>query len=141
MVTIVLICAFGAALLVAAGAAFAARRARAASDRRVAEAVAQLAAGMHETMRELTEAVETAQANAGLTDRYIGELSATLDLDEVTERTLEATGALTGVEAAYLDASAPEGARINATYGHARRRGAQDGDRASPRTTTSGQSR
>jgi diguanylate cyclase (GGDEF)-like protein len=117
VVTIVLICALGAALLVALGATIAVWRVRAASDRRVAEAVAQLAAGMQETMRELTEAVETAQTNAARADRYVGELSASLDLDEVTERTLEAVGGLTGVEAAHLDASAADGGRISATYG------------------------
>jgi diguanylate cyclase (GGDEF)-like protein len=117
VVTIILICALGAALLVVLVATIAVWRVRANSDRRVADAVAQLAAGMHETMRELTEAVETAQAAASKADRYVGELSASLDLDEVTERTLEAAGALPGVEAAYLDASAPDDGRINATYG------------------------
>jgi diguanylate cyclase (GGDEF)-like protein len=116
VVTIILTCALGVALLTAIGAAVAVWRVRNASDKRVADAVAKLAAGMHDTMRDLADAVETAHA-AGMADRFVGELAASLDLDEVTERTLEAAGAVTGVEAAYLDAGAPEGGRINATLG------------------------
>ncbi len=116
MLTLILICALGLALLTTVFSAVAAWRARAASDKRVAEAVAQLAAGMHETMRDLAAAVETAQA-VGKADHYVGELAASLDLDEVTERTLEAAGAVPGVEAALLDAGGPDGGRMSATIG------------------------
>jgi diguanylate cyclase (GGDEF)-like protein len=75
-----------------------------------------MAAGMHETMRDLADAVDTAQ-NASRADRFVGELAASLDLDEVTERTLEAAAAVTGVEAAVIDAGGPEGGRLNATVG------------------------
>jgi diguanylate cyclase (GGDEF)-like protein len=114
--TVFLICALGVALFAALASAVAVWRVRANSDRRVAEAIAKLAAGMQETMRELADAVETAQA-AGSADHFVGELAATLDLDEVTERTLEAAGAVPGVEAAFLDSGAPEGARVNASIG------------------------
>jgi diguanylate cyclase (GGDEF)-like protein len=70
---------------------------------------------MHEAMRDIAEAVETAQTAHG--DRFAGELAASLDLDEVTERTLEAAGSISGVEAVALDAGAPEGARVGATLG------------------------
>ena len=112
---LVLICALGVALLAAAVFAVALWRVRAASDARVAEAVANLAAGMHQTMRDIAEAVETAQA--AQPDRFGGELAASLDLDEVTERTLEAAGAIAGVEAVALDAGAAGGARVGATLG------------------------
>jgi diguanylate cyclase (GGDEF)-like protein len=112
----VLIGALAVALITAAGAAVAVWRVRDQADKRVAEAVAQLAAGMHETMRDLTEAVEHAQT-AARAELYTGELAASLDLDEVTERTLEAAGGLAGVEAAALDAAAPAGARLTATVG------------------------
>ena len=92
MLTLVLICALGVAVLAAVSAAVALWRVRAAADARVAEAVAKLAAGMHETMRDIAEAVETAQTAHA--DRFVGELAASLDLDEVTERTLEAAGSI-----------------------------------------------
>ena len=113
---LVLICAVGVALLTAAGAAVSVWRVRASADAQVADAVARMAAGMHETMRDLADAVDTAQ-NASRADRFVGELAASLDLDEVTERTLEAAAAVTGVEAAVIDAGAPEGGRLNATVG------------------------
>ena len=116
MTLIVLICALGVALLTAAGAAVAVWRARASADARVAEAVANLAAGMQETMRDLADAVETAQSG-GHSERFVEELAASLDLDEVTERTLEAAAAVTGVEGVFVDAAAPEGARISAALG------------------------
>jgi diguanylate cyclase (GGDEF)-like protein len=113
---IVLICAVGVALLTAAGAAVSVWRVRASADAQVADAVARMAAGMHETMRDLADAVDTAQ-NASRADRFVGELAASLDLDEVTERTLEAAAAVSGVEAAVIDAGAPEGGRLSATVG------------------------
>lgn len=116
MTLLVLICAVGVALLTAAGAAVSVWRVRASADAQVADAVARMAAGMHETMRDLADAVDTAQ-NASRADRFVGELAASLDLDEVTERTLEAAAAVTGVEAAVIDAGGPEGGRLNATVG------------------------
>src|SRR4051812_35680534 len=71
---------------------------------------------MQETMREMAVAVESAQT-ASRADFFTGELAASLDLDEVTARTLEAASLVPGVEAALLDAAAPEGARVNATVG------------------------
>lgn len=115
MVTLVLICALGVAVVAAVAAAVALWRVRAAADQRVADAVAKLAAGMHQAMRDIAEAVETAQAAPA--DRFAGELAASLDLDEVTERTLEAAGAIAGVEAVALDAGAAGGSRVGATLG------------------------
>ena len=116
MTALILIVALGLALLVAAGASIAAWRVRDRADKRVAEAVAQLAAGMQQTMRELADAVDAAQA-VHAAERGGGELAASLDLDEVTERTLEAAGAIAGVEAAALEAGGPEGSRIGASIG------------------------
>ena len=116
MTTIVLIGALGVALLTAVAAVIAVWRVRESADQRVADAVQQLAAGMQETMRDLAEAVDSAQT-ASRADLFAGELAASLDLDEVTARTLEAASQVRGVEAALLDAAAPEGARLNATVG------------------------
>jgi diguanylate cyclase (GGDEF)-like protein len=112
---IVLICALGVAILTAAASAVAVWRVRNSADQRVADAVQKLAAGMQETMRDLAQAVETAQVSRP--DLHVGELAASLDLDEVTERTLEAASTIHGVEAALLDAEAPEGARLSAAVG------------------------
>ena len=115
MTLIVLICALGVAILTAAVSAVAVWRVRNSADQRVADAVQQLAAGMQETIRDLAEAVETAQSSRA--DLYVGELAASLDLDEVTQRTLEAASMIEGVEAALLDAEAQEGSRLNAAVG------------------------
>jgi len=114
--TILLICALGLAFLTAAVSAVTVWRVRNQADQRVAEAVQSLAAGMQDTMREMAVAVESAQI-ASRADLFTGELAASLDLDEVTARTLEAAALVSGVEAALLDAAAPEGARLNATVG------------------------
>jgi diguanylate cyclase (GGDEF)-like protein len=112
---VVLICALGVAILTAAASAVAVWRVRNSADQRVADAVQKLAAGMRETMRDLAQAVETAQTSRA--DLHVGELAASLDLDEVTERTLEAASEIPGVEAALLDAEAEDGARLSATVG------------------------
>jgi diguanylate cyclase (GGDEF)-like protein len=110
---IVLTCALGGALLLAAGSAVAGWRARASADARVAEAVTQLAAGMHRSMQDLADAVETAQVD-GRAERFVAELAASLDPAEVTARTLEAAAAVAGVEAVVVDAG---GERPLATTG------------------------
>ena len=115
MTLIVLTCALGVAILTAAVSAVAVWRVRNSADQRVADAVQQLAAGMQETIRDLAQAVETAQSSRA--DLYVGELAASLDLDEVTQRTLEAASTIQGVEAALLDAEAQEGSRVNAAVG------------------------
>jgi diguanylate cyclase (GGDEF)-like protein len=104
------------AFLTAVAAAVAVRRARAATDERVAEAVQTLAAGMQETMRDLAGALEGG-ARAPRVDRFVVELAASLDLGQVTGRTLEAVATIPGVEAAFLDAAGPDGARLAASLG------------------------
>ena len=74
--------ALGLALLAAACAAVAVRRARAAADACVAEAIRALADGMQEMVRDLADAFERAQA-AGQAERLVAELAATLGQDEV----------------------------------------------------------
>jgi diguanylate cyclase (GGDEF)-like protein len=112
---IVLTCALGVAILTAVVATVAVWRVRNSADQRVADAVQRLAAGMQETMRDLAQAVDTAQSSRA--DLNVGELAASLDLEEVTQRTLEAASTIRGVEAALLDAEASEGARVNAAVG------------------------
>jgi diguanylate cyclase (GGDEF)-like protein len=52
-------------------------------------------------VRDLSEALERAQAESRR-NRVLGELGGTIDLDEVLTRTLDATGALPGVDAAVV---------------------------------------
>jgi diguanylate cyclase (GGDEF)-like protein len=107
----VVVCAILAVVL----SLLAVRRARAAADQRVADAVQHLALGMQETMRDLASAVESAQAEAE--EPPLVELAASLDVDDVMQRTLEAAAAIQGVEAAVVDAQAPGGARATAAHG------------------------
>lgn len=114
MSVVVVIVAVGAALLTAAGAAVAVARAGMAADERVAEAVRRLADGMHDTMRELAGAVETVRGEPQ--GYFATELSASLDLEEVARRTIEAAGELAGVEAALLEAGGPGGNGLSAAF-------------------------
>lgn len=113
---LVLICALAGLLLaVSLTAVLAVRKARTETDERVAEAVASLAAGMQETMRELATSV--AGDVPARPEIPAAELASSLDLDEVTERTLEAAGQVRGVEAAFVDAGAANGSRVSGTLG------------------------
>jgi diguanylate cyclase (GGDEF)-like protein len=113
---IVLICALAGLLLaVSLTAVLAVRKARSQTDEQVAEAVANLAAGMQQTMRELATSVSGELP--ARPEIATAELAASLDLDEVTERTLEAAGQIRGVEAAFVDAGATGGSRVSGTLG------------------------
>jgi diguanylate cyclase (GGDEF)-like protein len=113
---LIVICALGVAALIAAVSAVAVYRARKSADDRIAEAVQRLAAGMQETIRDLAGAIEHAET-APRADRYVAELAATLDVDEVAERTLEAATAIPGVDAAVLQADGPDGPFVRAAAG------------------------
>jgi diguanylate cyclase (GGDEF)-like protein len=74
---------------------------------------------MEGMVSELTEALERAQEE-GRRNRMLGELAGTIDLDEVLTRTLDAAGALPGVDAALArldDADGNGAAPIVATLG------------------------
>jgi diguanylate cyclase (GGDEF)-like protein len=116
VVTIALIGALGVALALACAGGIAAWRARAQADDRVAEAVASLAAGMHETMRDLAGALETQSTTRGV-ERNARELASSLELEEVTTRALEEAAAITGVDAVLVEAAGPDGGRFTKTLG------------------------
>jgi diguanylate cyclase (GGDEF)-like protein len=67
----------------------------------VLELVSQMNARMEGVVRELSEALERAQEE-GRRNRFLGELGSSIDLDEVLSRTLEAGGAIPGVDAALV---------------------------------------
>ena len=69
------------------------------SDERLAELVADMNTRMESMVSELSEALERAQEE-GRRNRMLGELAGTIDLDEVLTRTLDAAGAMPGVDAA-----------------------------------------
>jgi diguanylate cyclase (GGDEF)-like protein len=92
------------------------RRRRAEPDERLALAMAQMNERMDAMARELTGAVERAEEE-GRRTRTLGELGGSIDLDEVLSRTLEAAGAVPGVDAALVSMQGPEGKPLVATLG------------------------
>jgi diguanylate cyclase (GGDEF)-like protein len=113
-------------VLVAVGAAvgmlvlvFAALRLRgdAGEDQREAvELVSEMNRRMEKMVRELSEALERAQEE-GRRNRFLGELGSSIDLDEVLSHTLEAGGAIPGVDAAFVSIHTPGEKPIVATLG------------------------
>jgi diguanylate cyclase (GGDEF)-like protein len=71
---------------------------------------------MESMVRELSEALERAQED-GRRNRFLGELGASIDLDEVLSRTLEAGGAIPGVDAALVSIQSDGEKPIVATMG------------------------
>jgi diguanylate cyclase (GGDEF)-like protein len=65
-------------------------------------------------MRELSRAGERAEEE-GRRSRIVGELGASIDLDEVLSRTLEAASAVTGADAALVSMEGPDGKQLVAT--------------------------
>jgi len=63
--------------------------------------VSEMNTRMEVMVRELSESLERAQEE-GRRNRFLGELGASIDLDEVLSRTLEAGGAIPGVDAAIV---------------------------------------
>jgi diguanylate cyclase (GGDEF)-like protein len=73
-------------------------------------------ARMKATAGELERAVERAEEE-GRRSRVLGELGASLDLDEVLARTAEAAGAVTRADAALVSIGGPDGKPLVATFG------------------------
>ncbi|MBA3347359.1 MAG: sensor domain-containing diguanylate cyclase [Actinobacteria bacterium] len=102
MSTVLIACiAALAATAVVAVAVLVVRRSQGAGEERLAGVVAQINDRMESMVRDLSEALERAQEENRRT-RVLGELGGSIDLDEVLNRTLEATGALPGVDAALV---------------------------------------
>jgi len=77
------------------------RRARGSIDARLTAALAEVNARLEALAGELAGALESAQEE-GRRSRVLGELGGSIDLDEVLTRTLEAAGALPGVDSALI---------------------------------------
>src|SRR5438552_2192278 len=78
--------------------------------------VSEMNARMESMVRELSESLERAQEE-GRRNRYLTELAGSIDLDEVLSRTLEAGGAVPGVDAALVSIPSEDGKPIVATLG------------------------
>jgi diguanylate cyclase (GGDEF)-like protein len=84
--------------------------------RRLALAMAQLNERLEAMAGELRGAVERAETE-GRRSRTLGDLGASIDLDEVLARTLEAAGAVPGADAALVSMQGPDGKPLVATLG------------------------
>src|SRR6476660_942863 len=77
------------------------RRRGSSGQQQVLALVSEMNTRMEGMVRELSEALEHAQEESRR-NRFLGELGASIDLDEVLSRTLEAGGAIPGVDAAIV---------------------------------------
>ncbi|MDQ2981065.1 MAG: GGDEF domain-containing protein [Actinomycetota bacterium] len=112
--------AVGAALatlaLVSVAAFARSRRRGKGGQEQVLALVSQMNSRMESMVRELSDALERAQED-GRRNRFLGELGASIDLDEVLSRTLEAGGAIPGVDAALVSIVNDSDKPIVATMG------------------------
>ena len=115
-------------VLVAAGAALLAlvlvaivllvrvRRSARANEARLLELTAEMNTRMKEMIGELSESLELAKEE-GRRNRHLAEIAGSIDLDEVLARTLEASGAIAGVDAALLSVASDEEKPVVVTLG------------------------
>jgi diguanylate cyclase (GGDEF)-like protein len=116
MTTVLIACgAVLAATLLVAAVFLLGRRSRGRADAKLEALAAQIDVRMDAMVRDLSAALERAQEE-NRRSRVLGELGGTIDLDEVLTRTLEATGALRGVDAVVV-AVGEEESRIVAASG------------------------
>ncbi len=93
------------------------RRSSRAADQRLTGVVADFNAQMESIVRELASALERAQ-DEGRKSRYLGELAASIDLDEVLARVLEAATALSHADGALISVDSVAGGKpLIATIG------------------------
>jgi diguanylate cyclase (GGDEF)-like protein len=85
-------------------------------DERLTELIAEMNSRMESMVAELSQALEQAQEE-GRRNRMLGELAGSIDLDEVLTRTLDAAGAIPGVDAALARLDHGGEAPIVATLG------------------------
>src|SRR5438094_6096321 len=78
--------------------------------------VSEMNVRMESMIRELSESLEQAREE-GRRNRYLTELAGSIDLDEVLARTLEAGGAVPGVDAALVSIADKSDKPIVATLG------------------------
>jgi diguanylate cyclase (GGDEF)-like protein len=92
------------------------RRSSRGGEQQLVELISEMNARMESMVRELSDSLERAQEE-GRRNRYLTELAGSIDLDEVLSRTLEAAGAVPGVDAALVSISSDDDRPIVATLG------------------------
>lgn len=86
------------------------------ADERVAAVTMDMRARMDAMRRELSGALEQAQAEAGR-NRFLGELAEATSLESLVRRALEAATTLVDADAALLQATGPDGRQMAANLG------------------------
>ena len=105
-----------AALVAAVLVVWAVRRSERSAEARVSNVVADMNVRMEGMIRELGDALERVQEE-DRRNRFLGDLAGSIDLDEVLTRTLEAAGALDGVDAALVVLAIHDSHPVVATLG------------------------
>jgi diguanylate cyclase (GGDEF)-like protein len=82
----------------------------------ISRVVEELTSRMDSMGRELAEALARTQEESRR-NRVLGELAGTIDLDEVLNRTLDAAGALPGVDAALINVVGPDDEPVTTAVG------------------------
>jgi diguanylate cyclase (GGDEF)-like protein len=82
----------------------------------ISRVVEELTSRMDAMGRELTEALQRNEEE-NRRNRVLGELAGTIDLDEVLNRTLEAAGALPGVDGALINVIGTDGDPVRTAVG------------------------
>jgi len=94
-------------LLVALALFLSSRRSHGDGQEQLLQLVGEMNTRMESMVRELALSLERAQEE-GRRNRYLTELAGSIDLDEVLSRTLEAAGAVPGVDAALVSIDGEE---------------------------------
>jgi diguanylate cyclase (GGDEF)-like protein len=92
------------------------RRSSRGGEQQLVELVSEMNTRMEAMVSELSDSLERAREE-GRRNRYLTELAGSIDLDEVTSRTLEAAGAVPGVDAALVSIFNDDERPIVATLG------------------------
>jgi len=111
---IALLAALAAVALV--GLLVAGRSLRGRTDARLADALAEMNERVDAMSRELADVLNRTEAESRRS-RVLGELAGSIDIDEVMTRTLEAAGAVPGVDAGVVSVAAPDGTQLVASIG------------------------
>ncbi len=106
MTTILIACAAAlAATLLVVAVFLLGRRSGSSAETKLNAVAAQIDERMQAMVRDLSQALERAQEESRR-NRVLGELGGTIDLDEVVTRTLDAAGAMRGVDAVVVTVGA-----------------------------------
>lgn len=108
--------ASAAALLVIGLITLNGRRTRRQSEERISRALGEIGGRMDVLARDLSVALDRV-AEEGKRARTLGELTFSIDLDDVLARTVEAAAVLPGVTASIVRATGPDGAAYVAALG------------------------